>query len=70
MNSPVVRLPVYLQVGSYAEPCEAGWIEIEVGRDTESSISSAVAAVLRAAADVLDGPPEAAEEVPDAAADA
>ncbi|MEV4335754.1 hypothetical protein [Streptomyces sp. NPDC049590] len=70
MTGPIVRLPVYLQVGSSAEPCEAGWIEFEVGADKESDIRSAVAAVLRAAADGLDSlPTDDDEEVPDAAAD-
>ncbi|MBL1107993.1 hypothetical protein JK361_25965 [Streptomyces sp. 5-8] len=68
MTGPIVRLPVYLQVGSSAEPCEAGWVEFEVGSDTETSIRSAVAAVLREAADGLDRLPTDDEEAPDAAA--
>ncbi|MCG0062248.1 hypothetical protein L0F81_02915 [Streptomyces tricolor] len=68
MTGPIVRLPVYLQVGSNAEPLEVGWVEVEVGKDTEVDIRSAVAAVLRASADGLDSLPTDDEEVPDAAA--
>ncbi|MYW48873.1 hypothetical protein [Streptomyces sp. SID161] len=67
MIGPIMRLPVYLQVGSSAAPIEAGWVEIEVG-DTGASIRAAVAAVLRAAADGLEHLPADDEEASDAAA--
>ncbi|MET8765479.1 hypothetical protein [Streptomyces sp. NPDC004658] len=68
MNGSIVRLPVYLQVGSNAEPLEAGWVEVEVGKDTEGDVRVAVAAVLRATADGLESLPADDEEVPDATA--
>ncbi|MER8158154.1 hypothetical protein [Streptomyces sp. NPDC094472] len=62
-----VRLPVTLQVGNEHPAAEIGWVEFDVGNDTETSVRSAVADLLRATADVLENPGDD-EEAPDAAA--
>ncbi|MFI7315153.1 hypothetical protein [Streptomyces hygroscopicus] len=63
-----VRLPVTLQVGDDHPAAEIGWVEFDVGDNTEDGLRSAVANLLRAAADVLENPGDD-EEVTDAAAD-
>ncbi|MCQ6250905.1 hypothetical protein [Streptomyces malaysiensis] len=62
-----VRLPVALRVGDAHPAVEIGWVEFDVGDDTETSLRSAVADLLRATADVLENPGDD-EEATDAAA--
>ncbi|NUH35272.1 hypothetical protein HUF15_00560 [Streptomyces samsunensis] len=62
-----VRLPVTLQVGDDHPSAEIGWVEFDVGDDTEEGLRCAVADLLRATAAVLENPGDD-EEVTDAAA--